>query len=250
MTCSSFASALFGFVELARLLCAEWRRWGSGEQAVELESVQLVDGMLTLGGDGGYLACNGFTEPLRARLRDGGLLWVGGAAVIRDDRNRARGGGGGEARHGLASVLGGWGRVAAGRVLVGGDDVSQLPLSEVRRQVVVVSPRQPLLVSGTVRQNLDLLGKAQGDWEIWAALEQCLFADVVRSWPGRSSPCLLVLSWGLDAFAASLACLGPNHPCSSGPLCSPPCSASSSLFCRECLASSIERVPHPLSSPA
>ena len=71
-----------------------------------------------------------------------------------------------------------------GRVLLGGDDVAHLPLSEVRRQIVVV-PEEPLVVSGTVRQNLDLLGKAQGDWEIWAALEQCFFADTVRAWPGE-----------------------------------------------------------------
>jgi ABC-type multidrug transport system fused ATPase/permease subunit len=74
----------------------------------------------------------------------------------------------------------------------------------VRRQVVVV-PREPLVVSGTVRQNLDLLGKAQGDWEIWAALEQCFFADTVRSWPGISSrqipsSLLLLVAWGADEW--------------------------------------------------
>lgn len=155
-------------------------------QELELDSVQLADGLLALGSDGAYTACNGFTEPLRARLRAGGLLWVGGGAVLHET-------GGAQARHGLAGVLGGWGRVAAGRVLVAGDDLALLPLSEVRRQVVVV-PREPLVLSGTVRHNLDLLGKAQGDWEIWAALEQTLFADTVRSWPGlppASPPCPL-----------------------------------------------------------
>jgi ABC-type multidrug transport system fused ATPase/permease subunit len=89
-------------------------------------------------------------------------------------------------------------------VLLAGDDLALLPLSEVRRQVVVV-PREPLVVSGTVRQNLDLLGKAQGDWEIWAALEQCFFADTVRSWPGISSlqipsSLLLLVAWGADEW--------------------------------------------------
>ena len=159
------------------LLCLSTYRL---EQEVELDGVQLADGLLTLGPDGGYTACNGFTEPLRARLRAGALLWVGGGAVLCEM-------GAAQSRHGLAAVLGGWGDVAAGRVLVAGDDVALLPLSEVRRQIVVV-PRQPLVVSGTVRHNLDLLGKAQGDWEIWAALEQTLFADTVRSWPGLARP--------------------------------------------------------------
>ena len=147
-------------------------------QELELDAVQLADGLLSLGADGAYTPCNGFTEPLRARVRSGGLLWVGGAPTM-------RGSGAAQSRHGLAAVFGGWGRVASGRVLLGGDDLSLLPLSEVRRQIVVV-PREPLVVSGTVRHNLDLLGKAQGDWEIWAALEQCLFADAVRSWPGSA----------------------------------------------------------------
>ena len=154
-------------------------------QDLELEAVQLVDGLLAIGGDGAYRSCNGFTEPLRARLRAGGLLWVGGAALVRKN-------GSGQWRHGLAAVLGGWAKVAAGRVLLAGDDLALLPLSEVRRQVVVV-PREPLVVSGTVRQNLDLLGKAQGDWEIWAALEQCFFADTVRSWPGETTVSLRVI---------------------------------------------------------
>ena len=146
-------------------------------QELELDSVQLADGLLSLGVDGAYTPCNGFTEPLRARVRAGGLLWVGGAPVMRGKEKS-------QSRDGLAAVLGGWGRVAAGRVLLAGDDLALLPLSEVRRQIVIV-PREPLVVSGTVRHNLDLLGKAQGDWEIWAALEQCLFADAVRSWPGE-----------------------------------------------------------------
>ena len=157
-------------------------RGGHSQHELVLESLQLADGSLTLGGDGAYVACNGFTEPLRARVRTGGLLWVGGASVVRDHGHNDVGAG--LSRHGLAGVLGGWGHVAAGRVLLGGDDVAHLPLSEVRRQIVVV-PEEPLVVSGTVRQNLDLLGKAQGDWEIWAALEQCFFADTVRAWPGE-----------------------------------------------------------------
>lgn len=145
-----------------------------------MEETQLADGLVALDGDGAFRSCNGFTEPLRARVRAGGLLWVEGSGVVRE---RGRG----LSRHGLAAVLGGWAKVAAGRVLLAGDDLALLPLSEVRRQIVVV-PREPLVVSGTVRQNLDLLGRAQGDWEIWVALEQCFFADTVRSWPGISSP--------------------------------------------------------------
>lgn len=170
---------------------------------LELDSVQLADGLLALGSDGAYTACNGFTEPLRARLRAGGLLWVGGGAVLHET-------GGAQARHGLAGVLGGWGRVAAGRVLVAGDDLALLPLSEVRRQVVVV-PREPLVLSGTVRHNLDLLGKAQGDWEIWAALEQTLFADTVRSWPGKLDCVVEAAQCGNVLCGAMLA--GNTHRC-------------------------------------
>uniref|UniRef100_A0A7S4LZD2 ABC transporter domain-containing protein n=1 Tax=Guillardia theta TaxID=55529 RepID=A0A7S4LZD2_GUITH len=60
----------------------------------------------------------------------------------------------------------------------------KLPLVKLRKLVTVV-PRRKFVLSGTVRENIDLLGKAQGDWQLWAALEQCHFADVVRRWPAR-----------------------------------------------------------------
>jgi len=53
-----------------------------------------------------------------------------------------------------------------------------------------------------VRQNLDLLGRAQGDWEIWVALEQCFFADTVRSWPGKLDCVVQAVGCG------NLACAG------------------------------------------
>jgi hypothetical protein len=67
--------------------------------------------------------CNGFTEPLCARLRPGGLLWVGGAGVM-CERGR------GQMRQGLAAVLGAWGVVASGRVILGDDDLALLPVSD------------------------------------------------------------------------------------------------------------------------
>ena len=177
-------------------------------QEVELDAVQLRDGVAALA------AHAALTHPLSVRVPPGGLLWVGGASVVSSKYGKG-------SRHGLAAVLGGWGSVAAGRVLLGHDDLALLPLSEVRRQVVVV-PRDTMLVSGSVRENLDLVSKAQGDWQLWAALEQCLFADTVRSWPGKLDCVIQAAGCGSEVCAGlwggeARKCLCQDAACHDAP---------------------------------
>ena len=110
-------------------------------------------------------------------------------AVVGLDLDVARGewvgviGPDGAGRGALVSMLSGMADVTQGRASIFGHNILSADLSSLRSTVAVVHS-SPWLFAGTVRENLDLEGESQGDWQVWAALEQCHFGDVVRSWQG------------------------------------------------------------------
>ncbi|WOF21873.1 ABC transporter ATP-binding protein [Microbacterium betulae] len=69
-----------------------------------------------------------------------------------------------------------------GRVLVGGVDVRDLALGDLRRAVALVEQRT-VLVSGTVLDNLRLGAPRLTEAEAWSALEDASLADDVRAHP-------------------------------------------------------------------
>ena len=69
-----------------------------------------------------------------------------------------------------------------GAVLVGGVDVRDLDLGELRRRIGYV-PQRPYLFSGTVASNLRFGRPDATDAELWDALEVAQAADFVRSMP-------------------------------------------------------------------
>ena len=73
--------------------------------------------------------------------------------------------------------------LSGGAVLVGGEDIRNVPLSVLRRRLCVV-PQSPVLFSGTVRDNVDVY-KERSDAEVWRVLEDCRMADKVRALPGQ-----------------------------------------------------------------
>lgn len=74
-----------------------------------------------------------------------------------------------------------------GRVLLGGEPLERLGLSEVRRQVGVVL-QQPVLLNDSLRANLTL-GQAQSDAALWQALDVAQLRELVESWPaGLDTP--------------------------------------------------------------
>eukprot|EP00293_Proteomonas_sulcata_P004124 CAMPEP_0184330558 /NCGR_PEP_ID=MMETSP1049-20130417/144747_1 /TAXON_ID=77928 /ORGANISM="Proteomonas sulcata, Strain CCMP704" /LENGTH=502 /DNA_ID=CAMNT_0026653003 /DNA_START=645 /DNA_END=2153 /DNA_ORIENTATION=- len=84
----------------------------------------------------------------------------------------------------LVHLMSGITDIDRGRILLCEKDISTIPLRELRSYVVVV-PRDPFLFCGTIRDNLDLAGNARGDWQIWAALEQCHAGEIVREYDDR-----------------------------------------------------------------
>ena len=69
-----------------------------------------------------------------------------------------------------------------GRVLVGGVDVRDLALGDLRRAVALVEQRT-VLVSGSVLDNLRLGNPRLSEDEAWSALEEASLADDVRAHP-------------------------------------------------------------------
>eukprot|EP00741_Cyanophora_paradoxa_P022691 tig00021494_g21913.t1 len=75
-----------------------------------------------------------------------------------------------------------------GRVVIDGVDVAGIGLRDLRSRLGII-PQDPVLFSGSVRENLDPAGGA-GDEALWGALEACRLRPLVES-----------LSGGLDAKA-------------------------------------------------
>lgn len=68
-----------------------------------------------------------------------------------------------------------------GSVLIDGADALCMKLSALRRQLGII-PQEPVLLSGSVRYNLDPFGQAS-DLELWGALRQAHLADYVAQQP-------------------------------------------------------------------
>jgi ATP-binding cassette, subfamily B, multidrug efflux pump len=72
--------------------------------------------------------------------------------------------------------------VTAGQVLVGGTDIRDLDVDELRRQIGLV-PQKPYLFSGTIASNLRYGKPDATDDELWEALEIAQAADFVHKMP-------------------------------------------------------------------
>jgi ABC-type multidrug transport system fused ATPase/permease subunit len=91
----------------------------------------------------------------------------------------------------------------SGRILLDGVDIATLPLAELRSLVAVI-PQDPVVFSGTVRFNLDMLN-AHADDEIWAVLEQVQMKDVIARLPDGLDTALGASSLPKPAAAGSTA---------------------------------------------
>lgn len=69
----------------------------------------------------------------------------------------------------------------AGRILIDGFDVSKMPL-DILRKAMAMLPQDPLLFSGTVRDNLDPF-QEYDDSALWDALERAQISEAIRSLP-------------------------------------------------------------------
>ena len=75
--------------------------------------------------------------------------------------------------------------LAGGSISIDGTDVASLSLRELRRSLSII-PQDPVLFSGSLRENLTPFGD-HSDAELWRALEQCSLGDVMREHPDQLS---------------------------------------------------------------
>ena len=68
-----------------------------------------------------------------------------------------------------------------GRIVIDGADISKIGLEDLRSKIAII-PQEPLLFSGTVRDNLDPFNNYT-DEEIWSALERASLRDVIMEDP-------------------------------------------------------------------
>lgn len=88
----------------------------------------------------------------------------------------------------------------AGRILVDGVDIAQLPLATLRSRLSIL-PQEAFIFSSTIRGNLDPLDEAT-DAQVWAAVEEAGLKSWVKS---LSTP---VVENGVSAGQRQLLCLG------------------------------------------
>ncbi|GLE10654.1 hypothetical protein PINS_up022871 [Pythium insidiosum] len=68
----------------------------------------------------------------------------------------------------------------SGTIFIDGVDITQLKLQELRRSLAII-PQDPVLYSGSLRENLDPFGEYSDD-AIWGVLKQVHLADAVTTW--------------------------------------------------------------------
>jgi ABC-type multidrug transport system fused ATPase/permease subunit len=70
----------------------------------------------------------------------------------------------------------------SGRIMLDGDDLRSLPLTDLRERIALI-PQQPYVFRGTIRSNLLLAAPDATEAAMWKALESAQLADTVRDWP-------------------------------------------------------------------
>lgn len=73
------------------------------------------------------------------------------------------------------------GEVRAGAILLDGVDISAVPLPTLRSRLAII-PQDPVLFTGTLRQNLDPFSEA-ADAQLWDALDACSIGGAMREHP-------------------------------------------------------------------
>ncbi|CAM1291421.1 ABCC5 (predicted) [Pycnogonum litorale] len=73
--------------------------------------------------------------------------------------------------------------ISCGTIYVDGIDISQIPIHELRSRLSII-PQDPTMFSGTIRDNLDPVGKYTDD-EIWTSLEKTFMKHKILTLAGK-----------------------------------------------------------------
>ena len=92
-----------------------------------------------------------------------------------------------------------------GTILVGGVNINDLSLDSVRSKISII-PQEPVLFSGTVRQNLDPFGRFT-DGELWTVLGDLELKEFVTEFPGGLEGAILERGANLSVGQRQLFCL-------------------------------------------
>ncbi|XP_069919261.1 ATP-binding cassette sub-family C member 11 [Oryctolagus cuniculus] len=101
----------------------------------------------------------------------------------------------------------------AGRILIDGVDVCSLGLQDLRSQLAVI-PQDPILLSGTIRFNLDPFGR-HTDEQIWAVLERTFLSATISKFPEGLQAAVVENGENFSVGERQLLCIARALLCSS-----------------------------------
>jgi ATP-binding cassette subfamily C (CFTR/MRP) protein 1 len=77
-------------------------------------------------------------------------------------------------------------RLRTGSIIIDGIDTATIPLKRLRSSLAII-PQDPVIFSGTIRDNLDPLNQFDDD-KLWTALKQCGIYDAIDPAVGLQMP--------------------------------------------------------------
>ncbi|KAG1365236.1 hypothetical protein COCNU_12G002360 [Cocos nucifera] len=95
---------------------------------------------------------------------------------------------------------------SGGKIIIDEVDICTLGLHDLRSRFGII-PQEPVLFEGTVRSNIDPIGKYSDD-EIWQALERCQLKDAVASKPEKLDALVVDNGENWSVGQRQLLCLG------------------------------------------
>ncbi|KAG7396733.1 hypothetical protein PHYBOEH_001857 [Phytophthora boehmeriae] len=94
----------------------------------------------------------------------------------------------------------------SGSVKIGGVDIQNVRLTDLRRSLAII-PQDPVLFSGTLRENMDPFG-AYSDADVWKVLQQVHLADAVTKWGAGLNFVVSEAGDNLSVGQRQLLCIG------------------------------------------